>query len=297
MASAARVIVVDPAPHALERAETRLRELEQRWSRFLADSDINRLNCAANTWVPVTAETIALIRTMQLARQVTDGGYDPTYLHELLDAGYTTSIDDRTRISVVMECPCPDHDVNDVRIDMSTMSVLLPTGLALDPGGIGKGFAGDIVVTELLRSGSGGVLVSVGGDIAAGGRAPTPQGWIVDVEDPCDPTSVLTTVALSAGGVATSSTRSRRWKHNGVEHHHVIDPATGRSSHTDLAAVTVVDVAGWRAEAHATAALLRGSAGAISYMRSVGVNGIATTLDGVTTTTPALGAVLAGVGG
>ena len=58
--------------------------------------------------------------------------------------------------------------------------------------------------------------------------------------------------------MATSSTRSRRWIHDGAIRHHVIDPASGAMSDTDLAAVTVIARSGWLAEAHATAAILAG---------------------------------------
>ena len=87
------------------------------------------------------------------------------------------------------------------------------------------------------------------------GRPVTDDGWLVTVEQPDPADGVLCTLAISGGGVATSSTRSRRWVLDGVERHHQIDPRTGRPSTTDLAAVTVIARAGWLAEVHATAAL------------------------------------------
>lgn len=285
MASETQVTLTDPIPGALDAAATRLRELEQRWSRFLPDSDVSRLNTTPETWVPISPDTVTLIETMQLAVEATGGRYDPTFLHQLIEAGYTTSIDDPDRIAVTVDLPCPDHSVFDVRIDMAGPFAWVPTGLALDPGGIGKGLAADLVVTESLRSGVGGALVCVGGDIAAAGVAPTCDGWIVDVEDPISPASVLTTLAVSDGGIATSSTRSRRWQVDGVERHHVIDPHTGRCSRTDLAAVTVVANAGWLAEVHATAALLSGSVHAIDYLESRGLIGLTTTCVAATSTT------------
>ena len=62
--------------------------------------------------------------------------------------------------------------------------------------------------------------------------------------------------------------------------HHVIDPAAGASSTTDLATVTVIARSGWLAEAHATAALLSGSANVIDYLDSHELTGIAVPLDG-----------------
>ncbi len=285
MASTIQVTLVDPEPGATDFAQYRLREIEEHWSRFLDSSDITRINHNPAVWVPVASDTIILIQTMQLAGHATAGRYDPTYLHQLLSTGYSSSIDDPSRITIAIDSPSRDHTVQDVRIDAATSSVYVPVGLSLDPGGIGKGLAADLVVTELLQAGTAGALISVGGDIAAAGQAPTTDGWVIQVEDALDPSEILTVLAISDGGVATSSTRTRRWISDGTERHHLIDPVTGTTSETDLAAVTVVANAGWLAEAHATAALLLGAEGAIGYLESCGLSGIAVSVDGSVATT------------
>jgi thiamine biosynthesis lipoprotein len=130
--------------------------------------------------------------------------------------------------------------------------------------------------------------VSVGGDLAAAGTPPTDAGWHVNVQHPLDPVRCLTTLCLSAGGVATSSTRTRSWVTDGRRRHHAIDPVTQTCSTTDLAAATVVARAGWEAEVHATAALLCGSEHVLDYLGRHGLAGLATTVDGVTVATPGL---------
>ena len=92
-------------------------------------------------------------------------------------------------------------------------------------------------------------------------------------------------VAVTGGGVATSSTRSRRWRHEGIERHHLIDPWTGAVSNTDLASVTVVARSGWLAEAHATAAILAGSESVIDHLDRHELTGVAVTADGEVLTT------------
>ncbi|MEZ5264797.1 MAG: FAD:protein FMN transferase [Acidimicrobiales bacterium] len=99
---------------------------------------------------------------------------------------------------------------------------------------------------------------------------------------------VLVTLSVSGGGVATSSVRSRRWQVGDEQRHHVIDPRTGHPSDTDLAAVTVFARSGWQAEAHATAALLRGRDGALDHLHGHGLDGIAIDRDGRVLTTDAL---------
>ena len=75
-----------------------------------------------------------------------------------------------------------------MELDGLVSAVRLPPGVTLDLGGIGKGFAADLVSTELLGAGIRGVrgvLVNLGGDLRARGRARrVPHGWVVEVDDP-----------------------------------------------------------------------------------------------------------------
>ena len=141
---------------------------------------------------------------------------------------------------------------------------------------------------EVAPRGPGGALVSVVGDLAAAGTPPTAEGWYVAIEDPFDASRSLMTLTLHVGGVATSSILKRTWTRGGSRRHHVIDPVTQTCATTDLAAVTVIARAGWEAEVHATAALLAGSERALDYLERHQLDGIATTLDGTTSVSPAL---------
>ena len=58
--------------------------------------------------------------------------------------------------------------------------------------------------------------------------------------------------------------------------------------------MTVVAEAGWEAEAHATAALLAGSDRVLDYFDRHRLDGVATTLDGATSMSPALERVRVG---
>jgi thiamine biosynthesis lipoprotein len=281
MASAAHVILVDADPRLGDQARSRLEELERRWSRFRPDSDVSRLNEAPEALMVVSSDTVALIAAMKEAWRVTEGRYDPTMLAAIVAAGYAASIDGSGRSGSVARlrrgaaARRARATIADVALDPVMPTVTLPAGVGLDPGGIGKGLAADLVVTELLEAGAAGALVCVGGDLAAAGRPPTAAGWPVSVEDPFDPARNVATFAFGAGGVATSSTCSRTWLDNGVRRHHAIDPETGTSATTDLAAVTVVARAGWEAEAHATAALLCGAEHVLDYLERRALDGFA----------------------
>lgn len=281
MASSVVVITLDGPPSAGRDARLRLAELEALWSRFAPGSDIDRLNRAEGTPVYVSNATITLLHTMVEATNATAGRYDPTILPALIEAGYRASIDDPGRVTTLSpgaHRSCMGMD--DVVIDADARTVTLPAGVAIDPGGIGKGLAADLVAEQLVLDGAAGALVSIGGDLAAAGEPPQAHGWEVEVEDPHDPVRALAHLGLPSGGVATSSTVSRRWMADGTSIHHVIDPRTGAPSATDLATVTVVAPRAWLAEAHATGALLGGSGQVLTYAREHRLEALAVDMEG-----------------
>jgi FAD:protein FMN transferase len=279
MASAAHVILVDPAPGAEAYARGRLQQLERRWSRFIPRSELSRLNAAPEAFLAVSPDTIALLTAMKAAGRATAGRYDPCMLHDIVAAGYDTSIDGSGHTSRAAGALAPRGSIADVAVDAQASLASVPAGVGLDAGGIGKGLAADLVVTELLERGSAGALVSVGGDLAAAGTPPTTAGWRVRAEHAPGAAPEVVTLTMDSGGVATSSTRTRTWVSGGRRRHHVLDPATRAASGTDLAAVTVIARAGWEAEAQATAALLCGAARVLDYLENHGLDGIATTCE------------------
>lgn len=257
--------------------------LERCWSRFLADSDVSRINRLVDGGIlSVDPSTITLLATMIEGHQATAGRFDPTVLRALVDNGYAASRLDPSLVTSVAPVGRIRATLHDLELDPVANTVTVPPGLALDPGGIGKGLAADLAVLALRDAGVDGALVGIGGDLAMSGMAMDAAGWRVDVEHPHSSAGLLCPLVVSGGGVATSSTHSRRWIHDGVERHHQIDPTTSECSSTDLASVTVVASAGWAAEVHATAALAVGGERFVSYLEGHGLSGVAVVLDGDT---------------
>ena len=282
MASHVHVVLVEPGRDRQDHVGRRLRELERAWSRFIPNSDISRLIASPDSWVKVSPDTLLLLESMKRGWRLTHRRYDPTMLAAIVAAGYSGSVDAPHRTSATSAPSGGGRTIEDVALDEATCTARVPQGLGVDAGGIGKGLAADIVVEELLDDGVAGALVCIGGDLAAGGVAPSSEGWYVRVEDPFAPSRAVAGFAFSGGGIATSSTVSRAWLKKGRPTHHVLDPATSASSTTDLATVTAVADTGWEAEVHATAALVSGSEAAWEYLDDHGVLGVLATAGGVT---------------
>lgn len=258
MGSDCHLVVVDGAAHAALAAIDRVRQLESRWSRFLATSEVSRLTAQHGRAVRISDDTALLLRRSIEAWSLTGGLFDPTVLGDLVRAGY-----DRDLAEVVA---APRHGTSHLGLgcagivlerDVAGWTATLPRGAGFDPGGIGKGLAADLVTDELLDAGATGVCVNLGGDVRVAGDGPSGDGWTVDVEHPhiAEP---VARVGLRSGAVATSTTLLRRWTIDGEPMTHVVDPRTGRPTRTDVALVTIVAGRAWLAEVLATACMLRG---------------------------------------
>lgn len=260
MGCRASITVVGGRRGLAAAAEVRLRDLDLRWSRFRADSEVMQLARHSGATVHVSQETILLVERLIAAWEVTDGAFDPTLLPDLVGLGYAGSVQDPTRVTELPSGSRSSVQVDEIEIDAATGSVLLPVGATLDPGGLGKGLAADLVVDELVADGAEGAMVEIGGDLRVSGESPSHDGWRIDVEDPYGGPP-LGVVSITDGGVATSSVLKRRWTQNGATVHHLIDPRTGHSTSADVVAATVVaGTAAW-AEAFSKAPVVLGVAG------------------------------------
>lgn len=280
MGSDAHLIVVGGAPGLVTGAQDRIDQLERRWSRFIDDSEVCELNRRAGQAVPVSDDTVLLVRRAVEAWHVSGGAFDPTLLAALTAAGYDRSFELLAPRAATLEPPLSiSPGSNPDEIVVGEGSVQLPEGCGFDPGGIGKGLAADLVCQEILRDGADGVCVNLGGDVRVAGAGPDGGTWTVAVEHPRGPDPIAL-VGLTDGAVATSTTLRRTWTVGDEVRHHVIDPHTGWPSNTDLALATVIAGEAWMAEVLAKAVLLAGSAHPFDIVGGTGAQALAVDRDG-----------------
>jgi thiamine biosynthesis lipoprotein len=273
MGCEAHVLVVGARRSETSRVRRLLERLELRWSRFLADSDVSRMNQAAGSAVSVHADTIRLLEAARSGSEMTGGRFDPTVLEGVESLGYVTSLDAGMPTRWFAE-PKPARGVRAIHVDKRRGSVRLDAGVGFDPGGIGKGLAADIAVADVLSRGADGALVSIGGDIAVAGESPQGGEWTISVEDPSDLRRDIAVLHLPAGGIATSSALHGRWITPEGPAPHVIDPRTGSPVGSDIASVTVVAQDAATAEVAATAALVSGALDGLRLLERLGLHGL-----------------------
>ena len=114
-----------------------------------------------------------------------------------------------------------DEGAHTVRFDRS--------GVELDPGGIGKGYAVDRMVDILRQNGVGIALVAGSGSSIYGMGAPPsePRGWRVNIKNPWSPSKTAAEVYLKDQSISTSGSYEKFFRAEGRIYAHIMDPRTG----------------------------------------------------------------------
>jgi thiamine biosynthesis lipoprotein len=234
-------------------------------SRFRADSELMRVNSSPGRFVPVSELFCTALDAALSAAVSTAGLVDPTVGESLLALGY------RSDFASSPPGPEPAYRAatagrwREIELDAGAGRVRIPFGVRLDLGATAKALAADRAAAA-AASVAGAALVSLGGDISVAGPAPEP-GWVVHVtDDHRAPVSALgQTIAITAGGLATSSTTVRAWRRRGVAVHHIVDPASGAPAQVVWRTASVAAESCLAANVATTAAIVLGL-GAVEWL-------------------------------
>ena len=244
-----------------------LAAMDRACSRFRPDSELSRLNSApgrCHRVSPLFAEALAVAVR---AAAATDGDVDPTCGASLVRLGYDRDFGQLAgETSALTQAPVAAGGWQQVEFDEGRLTVRVPRGVLLDLGATAKAHAADRASAAISAATGAGVLVNLGGDIAVAGQPP-PGGWRVEIADGLRDRGPV--VAISDGGLATSSPAARHWQRGGTRLHHILVPATGLAS-SCWAAVTAAAASCADANTATTAAVIR-SAEAPAWLASLGL--------------------------
>ena len=193
------------------------------------------------------------------AARITDGLVHPLPAGRLVELGYDRDFRELVDLGdedEVRESEPPDLGPGPGSTSTRRARSGSRPGRWLDLGATGKAWAADLIATAYEEHLAGSAIVSVGGDLRI--ARPDGRAWPVAIaERPGD--SPDRVVALDQGGLATSSTRVRRWTRGGARHHHLLDPRTGLPARVVWRTVTATGSTCSAANAASTAAIVLGS--------------------------------------
>ncbi|MGH7682654.1 MAG: FAD:protein FMN transferase [Candidatus Eiseniibacteriota bacterium] len=271
MASPCEVLIDtdDPsaAEAALRTAETEAHRIERKFSRYLSDNVVHRINHSSGRPVKVDDETAGLIDYAAACHSMSGGLFDITSgaLRRVwtFDGGTRVPTDDALRRGL--------QDVGWDRVTWEHHTLTMPARMEIDLGGIGKEYAVDrahaLVAAEIDHP----FIVNFGGDLRASAPRRDGRPWVVGIDDPRQPgEAALYRIEFAAGALATSGDARRFVLHRGKRLGHILNPRTGWPVENAARSVTVLTLTCLEAGTLSTLAYLQGE-GAEAFLREQGV--------------------------
>jgi thiamine biosynthesis lipoprotein len=279
----------DLAESLRAEVEAEVARLERKYTRYRDDSLTAAINRSAGdpAGIEVDDETAGLLDYAETAFAASGGRFD-------LSSGILRRAWDfrsgRLPAQAEIDALLPQVGWRLVRWRRPRL-VLTRPGMQLDFGGVVKEYAADRAAALCRRRGAPSALVDLGGDLAVAGPHPDGSPWRVGVRDPFGGEAPRATLAVYAGGVATSGDTERCMVVAGRRYGHLLDPRSGwpvegPASVTALAHHCLV------AGTASTVAMLRGAEAGPAWLRDEGIPHVCVQRDGSLQTglLPALGA-------
>jgi thiamine biosynthesis lipoprotein len=242
--------------------------LERKYSRYRDDSVASAINRSAGSGTPVRVdpETARLLDFAATCHAQSDGLFDVT-------SGCLRRVWDfkRGRVPEPGEVRALLGRIGWHRVGWESPEILLPEpGMELDFGGYVKEYAADRAAQACREAGIAHGLVDLGGDLAVIGPHPDGSPWQVGIRHPAARSRAIATIALRAGGIATSGDYERYAMRDGRRYGHILSPRTGWPVESFLS-VSVVASHCLIAGSASTIAMLRGERDGARWLDALGL--------------------------
>lgn len=260
----------DAAVGWVEQAAQEILRIENKYSRYLPESIVSRINAAAGA-IPVVCddETLALFGCADSLFEQSGGLFDITsgVLRDAWDFS-KAELPGKSRIDRLL--PLIGWDM----VERDGCFVRLPReGMQIDFGGVGKEYAADCVVRLLQQQGACHGFLNMSGDIRVIGAQPGGEPWIIGVRDPANEAQTIASIPLYEGALATSGDYERYFDIDGRRYCHLLHPSHGYP--VDFwRSVTVAAPLAVTAGSISTIAMLKEAEG-LDYLRSTGMKFLA----------------------
>ncbi|MCG8452912.1 MAG: FAD:protein FMN transferase [Spirochaetales bacterium] len=221
----------------LSPAFEKIVQYEKQLSRHILDSPLTKLNSGQNQ--AILPESTAEVLNMALHyAQLTEGRFEPSIaplvnLWDIHEAQVPSPESVVEALTVV--------DFRKIQFDEFSRSITLEPGMALDLGGIAKGWIADEVADFFAESGEQSILINLGGNILVRGGKPDGSSFRIGLQDPQNSRGeYLGIFALKNGSVVSSGVYERYFIKDGIRYHHILDSRTGYPIQNGLASVTII---------------------------------------------------------
>lgn len=247
-------------------AEEEAKRIEYKFSRYRDDSVITRINTAGGKPLSVDDETAALLDYADNCYRLSKGLFDVTsgILRRIWRFDGSDNVPDRRRVKEILPY------IGWSKVTWQRPSLILPPGMEIDFGGLGKEYAVDSAVLKVREVSAAPALVNFGGDLRVTGPRRDGQRWQVAIEA-ADGTGITSSrLELLSGALTTSGDARRYLMKDGIRYSHILDPRTGWPVKQAPHSVTVAAPTCLQAGVMSTLAMLKGKK-AEAFLRREGV--------------------------
>jgi FAD:protein FMN transferase len=227
--------------------------VERKFSRYRPDSVTAKIHESRGRGIDVDEETASLIDFAGRCFDLSEGLFDIT--SGVLRHAWTFDGSDRVPDAAAIDRLLPRIGFS--KLQWQPPHLVLPAGMELDFGGIGKEYAVDRAYELLAAHAAGAFMVNFGGDLRANG-APPRGSWQIGIERPDTDREAGMVLNLQHGALATSGDSRRYLVKDGVRYGHILDPRTGWPVSGAPRSVTVAASSCTEAGLLSTLALLHG---------------------------------------
>ena len=247
-------------------AEQEIRRLENLLSVTLENSEVSKLNQAAGKEaVNISEDTKALLEAGKMLGALTGGAFDIA-ISPVVKAWGFTEAEHHVPSQAELDQLLPLTEFSDVILSDGT-AYLQKIGMAVDLGGITKGYASDKVASLLKEKGVESAILSLGGNVYGIGTKPNGDRWEVALANPLDANDYCGLISIKDKAVVTSGGYQRYFEEDGKKYHHIIDPKTGYPAETGLLSVTIISESGMKADVYSTALYVMGMEKALEFWK------------------------------
>lgn len=241
--------------------ETKIREIESVLSLHLSQSEIAAINENAGVQpVEVSQRTFDLFQRAKELSEQSDGAFDIT-IAPVVELWGITSDHPHVPTDEELAQAMALMGLEDLVLDEEACTAYLTRpGMAIDLGGIAKGWTADQLREYARELGAERGYVSLGGNLMIIGERPDGDPFKFGMRDPQgDASTYLGTVTLEDGcTMATTGGYERYFEEDGIRYHHVLDPRTGYPADSDLLSVAVISKDGTLADYLSTTLFVQG---------------------------------------
>ena len=226
-------------------------------SNYDPDSALSQLNRYAGTGsMRVPAELFELLELSREFGEKTAGRFDIT-IGPLMELWQTAAAAKRAPNTFQLNQARALVDYRNLALSRPNDAALSRSGMNIDLGGIGKGYAVDRMTTILKTAKVAAALINFGGSsISAIGAPPEKSAWEIALQDTDG--HARGAIKLRDLALSTSASMGQAWIIDGKKYGHMIDPLSGMPV-TEARMATVIAPSATLAEALTKPLVLNGA--------------------------------------